>query len=278
MQAIGNIILLTCLTCPAATPAHAPAQTQSGHDPAASVPAENVDTLIITAKMTEHNTMRERTLHNYSCERTYRVENKRVNKSATVDATMIFIEPDEKLFRVRSYSGMGFMRKGVLNRLIETERENSRGSLKLKTALSAENYEFEYLRSEKANGRLQYLLRAKARRKDRLLFNGTIWVDAEDGAVTRIEGRPAKSPSFWTRKVDFVQEYQKQGPYWFPARNSSVTQVFIFGRTTTEIEYRGYQVNLPENFERAEEIRKSGSKLEVQIDSKDRESPSKPRS
>jgi len=219
--------------------------------------------------------MRDRTLHSYSCDRVYKVENKRVNRSATVNVTMVYVYPEEKLFEVHSYSGMGFMRKGVLNRLIETERENSHGVLKSRIAMSDENYDFQHLRSATVNGRLQYVMSAKARRKDKLLFNGTIWVDAEDGAVTRIEGRPAKSPSFWTRKVDFAQEYQKYGPYWFPARNTSVTQVFVFGRTTTDIEYTNYQVNRPELLERAAEIRKRGEKLEVQIDKKDREPPAK---
>ena len=230
----------------------------------------------IVAKMAGHNQMRDRTLHNYACERIYSVENKRIGKSATVNATMVFLEPDEKLFEVRSYSGTGFMRKGVLNRLIETEQVNSRGIQKNKTAFSTDNYDFEYIRSEMVNGRLQHVLRAKARRKDKLLFNGNLWVDAEDFAVTRIEGRPAKNPSFWTRKVDFVHEYEKHGQYWFPAHNSSVSQVFIFGRTTTEIKYLNYEINQSMLIERAAEIRKRGSNLEVQIDAKDREPSAKP--
>ncbi len=278
MRKLEKILPLVSLFILTATHSRTAAQGQSGQNPSAPVAAEKVATADVVAKMVEHNRMRDVALHNYACERTYKVENKRVNKSATVDATMVFVAPDEKLFEVRSYSGMGFMRKGVLNRLIETERENSRGTLKLRTGISAENYDFEFLGSESRNGRLQYLVRAKARRKDKLLFNGTIWVDAQDGAVTRIEGRPAKSPSFWTRRVDFVQEYEKHGPFWFPARNSSVTQVFIFGKTTTDIEYRNYAVNQPEILAKAEQIRKRGGKLEVQIDPKDRESSVKPRS
>lgn len=264
-------IILLAIEIPVAA-----AQTPAGQNAAAPTPAEKIDSATIAAKMAAHNRMRERTLHNYAANRVYKVENKRVNKSAMVKTTMVFVQPDEKLFEVHSYSGMGFLRKGVLNRLIETERENSRANLKAKVAMSAENYDFEYLRSEMVNDRLQYVVRARARRKDKLLFNGTIWVDAEDFAVTRIEGRPAKNPSFWTRKVEFIQEYEKQGPYWFPARNTSVTQVFIFGRTTTEIEHTNYQVNRPELFEKAAEIRKRGEKLEVQIDARDRQTPEKP--
>ncbi len=235
------------------------------------------DLTAILARMAEHNSMRDHTLHNYACDRTYQVDNKRVNKSASVNVTMFFVEPDEKLFEVKSAAGMGFMRKGVLNRLIETERENSRGAQKSLTAITPANYAFTYLRGETVKGRLQHVLSAKALRKDKLLFNGTIWVDAEDGSVSRIEGQPAKRPSFWTRKVEFVQEYEKHGPYWFPVRNTSVTQVFIFGRTTTDIRHSNYRVNQPDIPALAAEVRKRGDKLEVQIDAKDREQSAKPR-
>jgi hypothetical protein len=46
--------------------------------------------------------------------------------------------------------------------------------------------------------------------------------------------------------------------------------VFIFGRTTTEIVYSNYQINQPGLAERAEEIRKRGDKLEIQMDPKDK--------
>ena len=270
MRILRESFLFACIELLALSALPAADQALPGRESAQASPDDKMDISAIVAKMAEHNQMRDRTLHTYACDRVYKVDNKRVNKSATVHTSMVYVEPDEKLFEVHSSSGMGFMRKGVLNRLIETERESSSGIQKAKTAMSGENYAFEYLRSEKVSDRLQYVLRVRARRKDKLLFNGTLWVDAEDFAVTRIEGRPAKNPSFWTRKVDFVQEYQKLGPYWFPARNSSVTQVFIFGVTTTEIEYANYQVNHPELFERAAELRRRGNKLEIQVEAKDK--------
>jgi hypothetical protein len=187
-----------------------------------------------------------------------------------VTATMIFVAPGEKLFEIHSSSGTGFMRRGVINRIIETEQRNALPDQQPKSAISPDNYMFEWVGTEARQGRPQYVLYAKPRRKDQLLFDAKIWVDAEDFAVTRIEGRPAKNPSFWTRKVDFTHEYEKFGPYWMPVRNLSVTQVFIFGRTTTEIVYSNYQINQPGLAERAAEIRKRGEKLEIQMDPKDK--------
>lgn len=229
-----------------------------------------VDLQAILAGMEAHNRFRDENLRSYSVDRSYKVENKRLNKIAQLKATMIFVAPDEKVFEVHSYEGSGFMRRGVINRMIDTEQKTARSDQRAKNAITPENYEFEWLRSEIVNERPQYVLRAKPRHKDRLLFDGAIWVDAEDFAITRIQGKPAKNPSFWTRKVDFTQEYQKIGPFWFAARNTSLTHVFLFGKTTTDLEYANYQINQPGLAERAEEIRKRGDKLEIQIDAKDK--------
>ena len=65
-------------------------------------------------------------------------------------------------------------------------------------------------------------------------------MDAEDYALARVEGEPAKNPSFWTRNVHFVQQYHKDGAFWFPTSTTSVTEAEIFGRTKVNIRYFDY--------------------------------------
>ena len=78
--------------------------------------------------------------------------------------------------------------------------------------------------------------------KNKFLMRGRIWVDAEDYAIVRIEGQPAKNPSFWIRSVHFTHEYQKDGMFWFPMRDDSVNDVRIVGTTGMRIEYFDYAV------------------------------------
>jgi hypothetical protein len=66
-------------------------------------------------------------------------------------------------------------------------------------------------------------------------------VDAEDYALARVEGEPAKNPSFWTRKVHFVQQYHKNGDYWFPLFTTSVTDARMFGTTDVRIRHFDYK-------------------------------------
>jgi hypothetical protein len=47
------------------------------------------------------------------------------------------------------------------------------------------------------------------KRVDKYLFEGKVWVDQQDFAVVRIEGRPAAKLSFWIKRAEFVRQYQK---------------------------------------------------------------------
>ncbi len=96
-----------------------------------------------------------------------------------------------------------------------------------------------------------YVLEINPKRKDKYLFRGRIWVDAEDYALVRAEGNPAKNPSFWTKSTHFVQIYQKNGSLWFPLSTQSVTEAHIFGTTEVNIDYFDYaptNSHVPDNF------------------------------
>jgi len=70
-------------------------------------------------------------------------------------------------------------------------------------------------------------------------------VDAEEYALVRAEGKPAKKPSFWTKSIHFVQVYQKCGPVWFPLSTQSVTEARLVGITDVSIEYFDYAPKMP---------------------------------
>ena len=77
----------------------------------------------------------------------------------------------------------------------------------------------------------------------RFLVRGRIWVDAEEYAITRVEGSPAKNPSFWIRDVQIVLRYSRTGPFWLPLRNESRANARILGRSELTIDYYDYVVN-----------------------------------
>src|SRR5205807_640655 len=88
-----------------------------------------------------------------------------------------------------------------------------------------------------------FVLRAIPKRREKYLFEGKVWIDAEDYAVVRIEGRPAKKLSFWIERADFVRQYQKIDSFWLPQRDVTLVQVRLYGRKALTIDHQNYTVN-----------------------------------
>jgi hypothetical protein len=80
-------------------------------------------------------------------------------------------------------------------------------------------------------------------RKDKYLFEGKLWIDAEDYSVVRIEGHPAKQLSFWIERADFVRQYQKIDGFWLPQKDQTLVHVRLYGKKILTIEHRDYVVN-----------------------------------
>jgi hypothetical protein len=86
-------------------------------------------------------------------------------------------------------------------------------------------------------------VQATPKRKDKYLFEGKVWIDVEDYAVVRIEGRPAKKLSFWIERADFVRQYQKIDSFWLPQKDVTFVQVRLYGKKALTIDHRDYSLN-----------------------------------
>jgi hypothetical protein len=86
-----------------------------------------------------------------------------------------------------------------------------------------------------------YIFSVEPRTKNKFLYRGRIWVDAEDFAVVRLEGEPAKNPSFWTKDTKIEQIYAKVGDFWFARIESQHHQHSPGGRAYLIIDYKDYQ-------------------------------------
>jgi hypothetical protein len=183
---------------------------------------------------------RQSAIEGYAGMRRYVLENQNFQKRAEM-VVRVKGDPDgTKHFEVVSEDGWKAANSHVLRKMLESESETSRPELRATTKLNFTNYQFLIVGTETVSGRKAYVLETKPKRKDKYLFEGRIWVDAEDYALVRAEGRPAKNPSFWTKSTHFVQVYQKSGPLWFPLSTQSITDARLFGTTDVHIEYFDY--------------------------------------
>jgi outer membrane lipoprotein-sorting protein len=204
-------------------------------DPATPPTAEQ-----IVGRMAAQDLERQSSIEGYAGMRRYVLENENFQKRAEM-VVRVTGDPDgTKHFEVVSEDGWRAANAHVLRKMLESESETSRPELRATTRLNSANYEFAIVGTEMVSGRRAYVLETKPKRKDKYLFQGRIWVDAEDYALVRAEGSPAKNPSFWTKSTHFVQLYQKSGPLWFPLSTQSITEARIFGTTDVHIEYFDY--------------------------------------
>jgi MucB/RseB N-terminal domain len=194
----------------------------------------------IVTRMGSRDLQRQVSIEGYAGMRRYVLDNQHFHKRAEM-LVQVQGDPDgTKHFEVVSEEGWKAAHKHVLRKMLESESETSRPEIRANTRLNLENYDFEVVGTEIVADRTAYVLETHPKRKEKYLFRGRIWVDAEDYALVRAEGSPAKNPSFWTKSTHFVQIYEKNGPLWFPRSTQSVTEAHIFGTTDVNIEYFDY--------------------------------------
>ena len=194
----------------------------------------------IVERMVRADNERLAALAGYNGVRHYRFQNKKSGKQAEVTTRMTCDSAGVKTFEVISESGSGFVRSHIIRKMIDAEREASQKGERQQSRIIPENYDFSLVGMEDLDGRSNYVLEVSPKTRNKFLILGRIWVDAEDFAVARVEGQPAKNPSVWIRSVKVVQQYGRNGQFWLPVKNESLAQARIFGTTEVVIEYSDY--------------------------------------
>jgi hypothetical protein len=197
----------------------------------------------VVAKMIERDNQRQAALHGYTGVRRYVLENSRHHKRAEMLVTVTSLDDGSKQFQTISATGWGVARNHVFPRLLESESEASLPDVRERSRITPENYSFEMVGRDYVNQHPAYVIAITPKTQNKYLVHGRIWIDVDDYAIVRIEGKPAKNPSFWIKSVHFVHTYQKSGSFWLPVSDHSVTDARILGTTELTIEYFDYAPN-----------------------------------
>ena len=201
----------------------------------------------VLAELAAHNEERKAALHDYTVRRTYQVIDLKGKVHAEEIGRMEFFSPDNKSFTVTSESGSGLVRHMALNPLINSEIEAAAGKEHHDSAISTDNYSLNLLGEQQLGPYRCFVAEAVPKRKAKYLFEGRVWIDANDYSVVRIEGHPATKLSFWIQRADFVRQYQKIDGFWLPERDETLVHVRLYGKKILKIEHRNYVVNTGQN-------------------------------
>jgi hypothetical protein len=209
----------------------------------------------VMRRVTQMNEQRASALTSYSSLRSYHLECHCLShKTADMVIRADYDAPNKKVFMIVSESGSGTVRSRVFKKLLEAEQESMREENQQRSAITPQNYIFQLTDYQKIDGNEFYVLEVRPLTKNKFLFRGRIWVDANAFAITRVEGEPAVNPSWWTEKTDFKRSYQKIGDFWLPESNESETKVRIFGTAVLTIKYGEYQITQAHNLNPASDV------------------------
>jgi hypothetical protein len=151
--------------------------------------------------------------------------------------------PDKKTFSNIFEKGSGIVRHLVFDRLIQSETETSSGQDHRNSAITTANYKFSLSGEEDVGPYHCFVVEATPKRKEKYLFEGKIWIDGEDFAVVKIAGHPAKKPSFWINRAEFVRQYQRIAGFWLPFRDETSVDVKMYGKRIFTIDHQQYVIN-----------------------------------
>jgi hypothetical protein len=130
-------------------------------------------------------------------------------------------------------------REKVFRAVLETEAEAWRDGEGDQAALTPTNYVFRPLPPTSA-GEVQ--IRLEPRRKDHRLVDGVLTV-SPDGYPIRLEGKLAKSPSFWVKSIHVVKRYGRFAGVALPTVMESTADIRFVGKSSFTMRYSYQEVN-----------------------------------
>jgi hypothetical protein len=151
-----------------------------------------------------------------------------------------------KSYAILSESGSGLIRSHVLHPLLENEKQINLPGIREHSWFTSANYEMKLMPGgpQRMEGRECYALAISPRRKATNMIEGTLWVDAKDGSIARLEGTATQSVSVFTGPAQVMRQYVNVNGHGMATHARAVSDSFLLGRTIVTIDYSDYQIQL----------------------------------
>jgi hypothetical protein len=149
-----------------------------------------------------------------------------------------------KSYEILSESGSAFMRNLVLHAILENEQHVNEPGVREGAWVTTANYEMQVKPGgvQKVDEQDCFAISLTPRRKEPYLLEGTLWVNARDGKIVRIEGKGSKSSTVFSGATQMMREYADFDGFAEATHARAVAESFLFGPTVVTIDYRDYRI------------------------------------
>lgn len=160
----------------------------------------------------------------YTAVRTLRAELIEQQEQAWMDVRTEFDPARGLRYVVLGQGGSDRIRYHALESVLRREVEASRADAADRLTFSTDNYRYDL-----DPRRSPVSIALTPLRRDERLINGTATLDQVTGALLRVEGTLAKSPSFWVKDVRIQRRYATFADATLPVEVASTARVRMFG-------------------------------------------------
>lgn len=151
-----------------------------------------------------------------------------------------------KSYTVLSENGSSILLHFGLRPLLDSEQTiNQPGNVE-KSWFNSSNYEMKLSSpaAQKLNGRDCLALDITPKEKAANMIVGTMWVDARDGTLVKIDGVASKDPSPFSGTTHMMRQYTNINGFSMAIHARAESDSPLFGHTVVTIDYSDYKLEL----------------------------------
>ncbi len=195
-------------------------------------------------------TSREQNLISYTVTEHYSVfrnqdkTQDKVQPAAQMTLKSTYQKDHGKSFAILNQSGSELLLKQVLGRVLDSERTVTQPANRGSALITSANYTMHVKGREVVDGRNCISLSIAPRQSAAYLFQGDLWVDAQDYSIVQLSGVTAKSPSVLVGPTQVARHYATIDGFPMATHATAISSSWLLGQTTIEIDYSGYQIQL----------------------------------
>jgi hypothetical protein len=139
-------------------------------------------------------------------------------------AEISFVPPDTKRYVIKQVRGNS-RGQTIVRKILDLETHPAKNG----SEITRRNYDFVFLQEENLGILPTYVLRMIPKRKQKDLLTGQIWVDEKTFRIERIEGVPAKKPSWWIKTLNITLQYGDVNASLLPTYMEATATVRFLG-------------------------------------------------